>query len=62
MDDRAAWLFIMHPRQWLHLTTELGIASEDAMQIVRLLRRRGFIFEGDDHMGRRLVGWTRWAN
>lgn len=60
-DDRLAWLFVCHPCEWLHVSKELGCDSEDAKWGVRLLRRRGFVIEGDARRGYRLTGWTRWS-
>ena len=43
---------------WVRVHRELGCDSSDIRWMVRCLRRRGFIIEGQRGKGYRLTGWT----
>ena len=59
-DSRLAWLFITHPLEWIRPTQLMPCTSEDVKWGVRLLRRRGFVIDGDPARGYRLRDWQRW--
>lgn len=43
-----------------HLSRMVGGTAKDVEVAVNLLRRHGFLIDGDRVRGYRLVGWTRW--
>lgn len=59
-DDRLACLLMSRFGEWVHVGRELGASSEDVKWSVRLLRRHGFVVDGDQRRGYRLTGWHRW--
>lgn len=61
-DERVAALLMQRFGEWVRLGHELGAHSWDVKLSIRLLRRRGFEIDGDQHLGHRLVGWRRWRD
>ena len=58
-DDTVALALMRDFGEWVRVTQVVNCSSEDAKMSVRLLRRRGFKIEGNQHRGYRMTGWTR---